>query len=268
MPFHTTANGDKLHYRVHGEGGTAILMLHGLSQSGRTFNGMLEALTADRQVIVCDLPGHGESYRPSAYHAEQMVEDVASLLHAITDEAVVVYGHSLGSLIGTGLAAQYPKSVSKLILSDPPLVVWDAPRWKNSIISSYFGWARKILQGNLAEGQIIPMLQSAFPHRSADVLREQATALTQLDIAIINALFDDELTTLEEVLSQYEKLQCPTLVLQADPKILAAANDDDVAAIQARAPQAQHIKFSGADHDLHIWNRDKVLTAVNEFLSN
>lgn len=265
--IHTTPAGNQLYYSLHGNGGVPMLMLHGLSQSGITFKGLLDELSPGRQLILCDLPGHGESYRLGRYEAEPMVRDIAGLLKSLTDQPAIVYGHSLGSLIATGLAAAYPNDVSRLILSDPPLIVWDEERWKDSIISSYFGWARKIRRADYAAEQIVPMLQAAFPHRSRPVLEDQAAALCQLDVGIIDALFDDELTSFEEVLAGFERLQCPTLLLQADPRILAAASDADIETIQARVPGATHVKFTGADHDLHLWKPARVLEAVNNFLA-
>lgn len=266
MPTYNTPEGKELHYSLHGDGDTPMLMLHGLSQSSITFKGLLPELIPDRQVILCDLPGHGGSYRLDHYEAEPMVQDIAGLLQSITDKPAIVYGHSLGSLIATGLAAEHSDCVSQLILSDPPLIVWDKERWQDSIISSYFGWARKIRRAGYPAEQIIPMLQAAFPHRSQEVLQDQAAALCQLDVAIIDALFDNELTTLDEVLAQFERLHCPTLLLQADPTVLAAASDADIAAIQARCPTTEHIQFKGADHDLHLWKQDRVLEAVKGFI--
>lgn len=266
MPQYKTRNGGSLHYEAHGNGDKPMLLLHGLSQSGVTFKGLLPALTASRTVYLVDLPGHGRSYRPQRYQADAMIEDVTGLLRDEIGQPATVYGHSLGSLIATGLATSSPDLVSELILSDPPLVVWDEERWPGSIISSYFGWARKTLNAGYEADRIVPMLQGAFPHRPMHVLEDQAQALAQLDVGILDALFNDELTSLDEVLSRFEELRCRTLLLQADPRILAAASDEDITAIQARVRDAQHVKFAGADHDLHLWKQQPVLDAVLNFL--
>lgn len=268
MPFHTTPDGGELYYSVYSDGPVPMLILHGLSQSHTTFRSLAEQLGSDFKIYSCDLPGHGQSYRPDQYQNETLIADIVSVLRNVIGRRTVVYGHSLGSLVAAGLAGEAADLVSKLILSDPPLVVWDEARWRDSIISSYFGWARKTLNAGFPVEKIIPMLQAAFPHRAADILKDQAEALTQLDIAILDALFDDELATSDEVLALFERIHCPTLLLQADPRILAAANDADIAEIQARIPEARHVKFAGADHDLHLWKQDRVLQAVEEFLSD
>lgn len=267
MPQYATPDGGVLHYETHGSGESAMLMLHGLSQSSITFKGMVEALVPGKTLYLCDLPGHGESYRPMQYHNETMIADITELLRDVIGQPTIVYGHSLGSLVATGLASEAPELVSRLILSDPPLVVWDAERWQDSLISSYFGWARKTLNAGFDRERIIPMLQAAFPHRAVEVVQDQATALTQLDVAILDALFDGALATREEVLALFEGIQCPALLLQADPRILAAASDADIADIQARiTADSRHEKFSGADHDLHLWKQDRILQAVEDFL--
>ncbi len=266
MSIFTTEDGNKLNYAMHGNGNAPMLMLHGLSQSTLTFTGMLETLLPGRTLYLCDLPGHGDSYRPASYRAETMINDVAELLRDVINKPAIVYGHSLGSLIASGVAACEPELVSKLILSDPPLIVWDEPRWKKSIISSYFGWARKTLNAGLSVEQIVPMLQVAFPHRSKDVLKDQAIALSQMDAGIIDATLDAEIATRDDIMALFEKIRCPTLLLQADPRILAAASDEDILAIQARIKNTQHLKFAGADHDLHLWKQQKILEAVLGFI--
>ena len=267
MPTHSTASGGLLHYETHGNGDTPMLMLHGLSQSSVTFKGMVPELSANRTLFVCDLPGHGESYRPEEYRADAMTADVADLLRDVIGKPAIVYGHSLGSIIATGLAATEPDLVSKLILSDPPLIVWDAPRWKSSLISSYFGWARKILNGKLPADQIIPMLRMAFPQRDIAAIQDQAEALTKLDVAILDATLNVEIASQDEIMGLFNRVQCPTLLMQADPRILAAASDEDIVEIQSRIKDSQHVKFAGADHDLHLWKQDKVLKAVQGFLT-
>lgn len=268
MPEHRLPTNNTLHYDIHGSGKQPMLMLHGLSQSRLTFKGMLPELTADKTLYLCDLPGHGDSYHPEEYRAEAMIADVASLLRDVIGEPTIVYGHSLGSLIATGLAATEPELVSKLILSDPPLIIWDAPRWKKSLISSYFGWARKTLKARLAADAIVPMLQAAFPQREMHVLQDQAEGLSKLDIAIIDATLNIEIAQKNEVLTLFNQVQCPTLLMQADPRILAAASDEDILELQGRIQQSQHVKLSGADHDLHLWKQNRVLEAVANFLNS
>ena len=111
------------------------------------------------------------------------------------------------------------------------------------------------------------MLQTAFPHRSSEVLEDQARALTELDVAILDATLNVEIAQRDEIMARFAEVSCPTLIMQADPRILAAANDDDVAAIQARLKDSQHVKFEGADHDLHLWKPDQILTTVQDFLA-
>ena len=99
MPVYRTPGDGKLHYEVHGSGPVPMLMLHGLSQSSVTFKGLIQALLPGRSLYLCDLPGHGQSYRPAQYLADNMVNDVAGLLRDVIGKPTIVYGHSLGSLM-------------------------------------------------------------------------------------------------------------------------------------------------------------------------
>lgn len=265
MPYFSLPDERQIHYAVTDSGKSPLLMLHGLSQSHATFSGVAQQLATRFEIVTCDLPGHGRSCRPRGYESSALIEDVTALLREVVGQPAVIYGHSLGALVATGIAAREPTLVSKLILSDPPLVIWDESRWPDSVISSYFGWARKTLKAGYGTERIVPMLQAAFPHRSLETLETQAEALAQLDIAILDALFDGAIATRGEVLSLLDGVQCPTLLLQADPRILAAASDADIADIQARIADTHHVKFAGADHDLHMWKPDRIVEAVLRF---
>lgn len=252
---------------MQGDGPRMLVMLHGLSQSHETFLELVERIGADHRVCLVDLPGHGQSGRLEQYAVQPMVEAVIRLLEK-QGRPVDLYGHSLGSLVAMGVAARVPERVGRVILSDPPLVFWDEPRWRESVISRYFGWARKALRSGMDEAELVNRLQAAFPHRSDTVLQRQARGLLQLDVDVIETLFEKGLASEAEIFSWLADIGSPVLLLQADPRILAAADDADVARMQEVLQDCAHVKFDKADHDLHLWKIDRVADAVARFLNH
>jgi pimeloyl-ACP methyl ester carboxylesterase len=79
-----------------------VVLLHGLSDSCRTWNLVAPALAARRRVLALDLPGHGRSARPDApYDAAYYARTVSAWLEALRRDdpsldAFDVVGHSLG----------------------------------------------------------------------------------------------------------------------------------------------------------------------------
>jgi pimeloyl-ACP methyl ester carboxylesterase len=109
------ANGVKLHYIVEGEG-EPVILIHGLYASARInwqMPGIVSLLSRKYQVIALDMPGHGESDKPTdeeAYGLE-MVEDVARLLDHLKIQKAHIVGYSMGGMIAVKFMAKYQERV-------------------------------------------------------------------------------------------------------------------------------------------------------------
>src|ERR1700737_1887966 len=115
------ANGVRLHYYRTGGAKPAIVALHGITDSGRTWTRVAEGLAADYDVIMLDARGHGLSEATESGHtAEDQAPDVAGVIGALGLGRVVLLGHSMGGATAVATAAQFPDLVRALILEDPP----------------------------------------------------------------------------------------------------------------------------------------------------
>lgn len=101
-----------------------VLFIHGLGNTGASWDKVIAKLPKDIQVYSVDLLGFGESPRPSwaKYDAKTQARSLAiTLLKLRNTRKLTVVGHSLGSLVSIELAKRYPKLVSGLLLCSPPL---------------------------------------------------------------------------------------------------------------------------------------------------
>jgi pimeloyl-ACP methyl ester carboxylesterase len=116
-------SGDvSLHFRKLGKdrGLTPILVVHGLSYFSYDWLPVGEALAAEREVILMDMRGFGDSdWSPAAnYSVPAMGGDIIAVLdHAHCKRAVLV-GHSMGGRSVTYAAAKHPQRVEALVLVD------------------------------------------------------------------------------------------------------------------------------------------------------
>lgn len=110
-------NGHKLRYLKRGEGGEAMLLIHGF---GGDLNNWLfnhEALAADREVYALDLPGHGESTKDVGEGTlEALADTVAAFMDAVGVESAHLVGHSMGGAVSLTVAARHPAKVRSLSL--------------------------------------------------------------------------------------------------------------------------------------------------------
>ncbi len=115
-----TVHGHRRAYRIAGpEPGTApaLLLVHGIGDSSRTWTEVLPLLAAHRTVIAPDLLGHGDSDKPRAdYSVGGFANGMRDLLCLLGVETATVVGHSLGGGIAQQFAYQYPQLCERLVL--------------------------------------------------------------------------------------------------------------------------------------------------------
>ncbi|MBY5868654.1 alpha/beta hydrolase [Rhizobium leguminosarum] len=95
--------------------GPVLLLLHGYSDSSRSFS-LLEPWLSAYRLVMPDLPGHGASAAGSGLVVGDFADDVAALVGALGIDRCLVVGHSMGAMIGMTLAARMPETVGALVL--------------------------------------------------------------------------------------------------------------------------------------------------------
>ena len=116
-PERVEVDGRSLRYLKRGEGGEAVVLLHGL---GGDLNNWLfnhEVLAAGRAVYALDLPGHGESSKDVGDGTlNYLGAAVAGFMGAVGLSSAHLVGHSLGGAVAMNLALERPLLVSSVTL--------------------------------------------------------------------------------------------------------------------------------------------------------
>jgi pimeloyl-ACP methyl ester carboxylesterase len=116
-------SGDvSLFYRAFGAPGrTPILILHGSNYyDSYDWIGIATALAADREVVVPDRRGWGEStWSPSKdYSRDAMLDDMLAVIAAMKWTQPIVMGHSGAGPTIIAFAVNFPDRLSKLVIVD------------------------------------------------------------------------------------------------------------------------------------------------------
>jgi pimeloyl-ACP methyl ester carboxylesterase len=111
-------NGITLAYVDMGNpAGRPVLLVHGYTDSSRSWSLPAQHLASRYRLIIADLRGHGASSAPECcYTVPDMVHDLRLLLDHLKIEKVDFVGHSLGSMIGQVFAQRHPERLRKLVL--------------------------------------------------------------------------------------------------------------------------------------------------------
>ncbi len=116
----------ELHYEQAGRG-PGMLLLHGLGNDVRIWEGLIPLLSPHFTLTALDLRGSGRSSKPTApFTLKEMAGDVAAVLPQLGADPVTLLGFSMGGTIALELATSCPERIARLILvSTPPS--WAGP---------------------------------------------------------------------------------------------------------------------------------------------
>lgn len=111
-----TLHGKRVAFRRAGSG-PAIFLIHGITNSGQSWEPAMRLLARDFDVIAPDLPGHGDSDRQRGDHSLGGHACVMrDLLQVLEIERATVGGHSLGGGVAMQFSYQFPDLVERLVL--------------------------------------------------------------------------------------------------------------------------------------------------------
>jgi lipase len=112
-----TVAGGMLRVTSWAGNGPPVLAVHGITSSAWAWPFLADEL--DRPLVAPDLRGRGRSNAlPGPFGLVAHAADCAAVVEAVSDEPVVVVGHSMGGFVATVLAARRPDLVRAVVLVD------------------------------------------------------------------------------------------------------------------------------------------------------
>jgi pimeloyl-ACP methyl ester carboxylesterase len=101
--------------------GKTVVIFHGNNFAGFYFGNIIEALRKEGfRVIVPDQIGYGRSSKPIIpYNLNDMARNSRAILQSLKIDRAMIVGHSMGGMLATRFATQYPAVVERLVLYNP-----------------------------------------------------------------------------------------------------------------------------------------------------
>lgn len=138
-------NGVEIPYFTAGNG-LPLLLLHGFPQNKAIWHRVAPALTRRFTVVISDLRGYGDASKPigqldhSNYSKREMALDQFELMRSLGYGAFSVVGHDRGGRVAHRLAADHPRTVTKLMTLDicPTLAMYEQSSM--AFASAYWHW--------------------------------------------------------------------------------------------------------------------------------
>jgi pimeloyl-ACP methyl ester carboxylesterase len=262
--------------------GAPLVLLHGGSARWQSFNSILPDLASSFHIYAPDFRGHGKSdWKPGTYRLQDYANDTIAFLQQRLTRPVYLFGHSLGGMMALLVAAQYPAGVRAVAVGDAPL---SGESWGVVLGQSQDRLAawRDLAGGQKPLEELIEILKESpteVPGKNTSVpLREVmgedspvfkwlATNMIQNDPDMLTALLERFEATVAgyEMNSVLPAIQCPVLLLQADPASGGVMTDGEVKQALALLTQAHHKRLPGVSHVFHNERKEPIIKALKTF---
>jgi pimeloyl-ACP methyl ester carboxylesterase len=251
------STGVRLPYVEQGDpAGVPVLLLHGYTDSWRSFEPVLPHLPPSLRAIAPSQRGHGDADRPVAgYRPHDYAADLAALMDALDLESAVVAGHSMGSSAAQRFAIDYPERTRGLVL------LASATTWQRSaflvelwdtVVSTL---TDPIDPGFVREFQASPLMSPAFLDV---VVRESLKLPARVWRAVLKDLLEADFS------GEIGEIAAPTLIVWGDQDIVAPQSEQ--APLAAAIAGARRREYPGLGHGLHWEEPERVATDLATFV--
>lgn len=241
------ANGVILPYVDKGETmGVPVVLLHGLTDSWRSFELVLPHLPHSIRALTPTQRGHGDASRPeSGYRLRDFAADTALFLEALDLEAAIIAGHSSHGLVAQRFAIDWPKRTLGLVLIAPPAT----PRDKPGLQELYESTISK-LTDPIDPVWIREFAASTTGPVSAAFLEAQVRETLKMPARVWRQAFKGLLE--EDLSSDRVEIKAPTCVIWGDRDELVSRSELEVL-LEAIAG-SRLVVYEGVGHSPH-WEK-------------
>jgi non-heme chloroperoxidase len=253
------SDGLQLPYVDQGDpAASPLLFVHGIADSWRAFERVLNHLPESVRAIAVTQRGHGDAARPaSGYRPGDFAGDVLGFMDAIELEAAVIVGGSSGGVVARRFAIDHPERTLGLVLLGSPFSLRDKPGageiWEMvSRLEDPIGeaWLREIAESIVVQPVPKPFVET--------LVQENLKVPARVWKATFKGLLEDDSS--EDV----GRIQAPTLILWGDRDSILPLSDQE--AYAAAIPRARLVTYSGAGHAFYWEEPQRVAADLVSFL--
>lgn len=266
MAFLTVDNGKQVYYEDHGEGDSALVLIHGWGMNCRVWDYVtLPLIAAGQRVIVMDHRGCGRSDHDFAdLSIPAIASDVAQLVKERGVSKAVLNGWSLGGAVATQAAHNLGSTCVGLILT--------------AGASPIYTQKPDLALGGMAE-DVLGTVEAINADR-INVLHGVAGAVCAKPISpeMLNWMawaFIDSSARATSTLGELAHLDQRDMLMALDIPVLSfiCGKDGFVAPeisqwVADNHPRAEGVSFPESGHAPFIEEREGYLDALNKFLSS
>jgi pimeloyl-ACP methyl ester carboxylesterase len=233
-------------------GGRALLLLHGITDTWRSFEPVLPWLPPDWHVVAMSQRGHGGSSAASSLRTRDFAADAAALVTVLGLPRVLVVGHSMGAVNALRMAIDHPALVRGVVAAGAFASFSDKPEFVDFVRSEMLTLGEQVprelaesFQRDTVAGPVAPGLLETMID---ECLRTPAATWRGAFAGLLEDDFGAELHGIE----------APVLLPWGDAD--AFSPEADQQRLQRQLPRAERAVYAGVGHALH-WEQPRRFAA-------
>ena len=291
--FIPVQRGVRIHYLDFGGSGPPLLLLPGIGNTAHAYDDFARGLTDRYHVYAMTRRGFGESsHPPRGYDMDRLVEDIRAVMDSLKLGRVDIVGHSFAGQEMTKFARKYTSRVRRMVYLDgafdnitvdsvaeetftSPVAYPVKEPLRDRDTSTYRAYVTYV---HSTRGVKIPESDIRVRVKHDGIIEELGVGYTGIGR-------EGEIERME-----WEKLPVPSLGIfalrerfqQSEPWVTADTSwrravqeyldkaktvTEFAIADFKRAPRSEAIAISGGHHWIFVSHRDRVLSAVRDFLA-
>ncbi|MEO1336509.1 MAG: alpha/beta fold hydrolase [Myxococcota bacterium] len=263
-----SVEGQSVHCAIAGEG-PPLLFLHGWPTHSGLYRDIIPAVSAHRKAIAIDLPGFGQSSKPTdvRYSFSFFRRVIDGVLEQLDIDDVGLVIHDLGGPVGLHWAVENPRRVRELVVL-------------NTLAFADFHWAVKLFVAMVSLPVVAQALTSPYGIRASIKLGMTSSPTSSVLEAYTKPFADRaarralamagrhlSVGKLAQTAKKLNSLEVPTLLMYGTRDKILPDVDRTMSRLQAIWPHATKIPLSGQGHFLQEDVPELVATNMVEFLT-
>lgn len=241
-----------LHYEEHGEG-TPLMLVHGACENSSFWKAQLSELQKQNHLILLDLPGHGQSAKPSGEVSIPIYgEIVKEAIQGMELDSPILGGHSMGGAVAMTLAAEQPELLGGMILANTGAKLGVLPEILAGLETDFEVTIREQVAprelGNAHADQILEWISNEMVLTDPSVGLEDFLACNRFDLR-----------------ARIKEIQLPTLIVSGDKDKLTPVKW--AAYLNENITDSQLAVIQGTGHLTMLERPNAFNRVLEEFLS-
>ncbi len=242
-------DGMNVHYRISGDTGETIVLLHGTASSLHTWEGWTDELSKYYRVVSFDMPGFGfTGPEPNGvYTRERYVQFIDDMLVKLNVDSCYMAGNSFGGYMTWSYAVKHPEKVKKIAILDAS----GYPRGDQPTPISFklqkLDWLKPVLT-HLTPKALVRKGVKVVYYDESKVTEERVQRYMDLLLREGNraGLMGKTMQIKYDYVDEIKLVQCPTLIIWGDSDMLV--NVDAAPRFHADIPNSELLIYENMGH--------------------